>query len=343
MKNEDLIPVKKRFSKIEAFDEHIHLKSLHDAWLVVREKIDGSNLQIKREGDRLTAGSRDYVLTETNRLNKAYDIVQSLDASLFEEGYIYFAEWITPYRLNYKEDFFTLRLLTVAEDDGSDHLSYVNPTRFEEMRSKTKLPAAPLFYQGPFISMEHLESFVGKTEMVQPIGDEAAEFVKGEGIVIMAHDMKSKELMKEKNGKNKMYKMVNHSFKERKLIPKKDDSHIHPLTHFLAEVTTEARIHKKYLDKVVEEVYPSPLTKKDIATVMKTLPVIIQSDIREECGEELNKLLRELVEKEKEFIKESIHEEHAESVDKKYEKLISKFITDKVLKFVMKEIEKGRC
>lgn len=336
---ENLIAVKKRFSKIITYEpKHLHM--LERAWIVIREKIDGSNIQIQRKGNELIVASREYFLNKEYTLNKAYETVQSLDVDKFEEGYIYFAEWITPFRLNYKNDFFTLRLLAIAKDDGSVNLNYVTSIEFERLHKKTGLLLAPLFYEGPFISLEHLKSFIGKTEMVQPIADEPIENVLGEGIVVMAYDMNTKEILKYKTGKNAIYKLVNQSYKERKLIPKTEKNDVSLLTHFLSEVTTEARIKKKYLDKVVEGVYPLCITKKDISIIMESLPIIIRADIEEEHCEELNEILTKLIMKEKEFIKENINKEKAESVDKKYDKLISKFVTNKVLKFALEEIGK---
>lgn len=331
MKEQPLYKVKKKFTKIEVFETDKHLKFLLNRYIVIREKIDGSNLSIRRVGDKLIASSREYELTDTYTLSGAYQFVQNLDVNKFVEGFVYYGEWIVPYRLNYEKDNYTIRLFAVIYDNDDTFSTFVPLSLLKELILKTELPLAPSFYEGEFISEEHLLNFVGKTEMVQPV-ESNPNALMGEGIVFQVYDENGNPL---KNGCNHLlFKLVNNDFKERK-FKTKAESYDGDLYTFLDDVVTIPRIKKKYLDKVVEGFYPTKEmikeNPKDIRIIMQSLPTIIYNDILEEVGEELTVILDDLFEKESE---NTATELTKEKFDNRVKKRISKFITNRILKYV---------
>ena len=330
--------VKHRFTTIEVYEETTHRVYFDNAWIIIREKIDGANVQIENTDGSLRCGSREYELSEDFHLSKAYPYVQQLEPESFEEGKLYFGEWITPYRLNYKNDNQTIRLFAVVEaEKQTEHSTFLSRSKTRELIEKTGLKEAPILYEGPFVSMEHIQSFIGQTSMVQALGWKEDYVPAGEGVVVYVYESDN-ETLKTIHNKPLIVKMVVEDFKERKLVPKQAVSdHNTALMLFLTEVTTEARIKKRYLDQKDLGTYPDVLTKKDLGTVMKTLPSIVWEDILKEHREEYEALLHEYIEKEKIFLVENVSAEKAESVEKEIEKSVSKKITNEVLKFVQKQ------
>lgn len=331
MKEIPLHKVKKKFTKIIPIENQKHLSLLKGRYIIIREKIDGSNLSIRRVGDKLIASSREYQLTEEYTLSGAYQFVQNLDVDKFVEGFVYYGEWIVPYRLNYSNDNYTIRLFSIIYDNDDSFSTFIPLSLFKELTLKTELPLAPCFYEGIFISEEHLLSFVGKTEMVQPL-ESNPQALMGEGIVVQAYDNNGIPL---KEGSNHLiFKIVNDDFKERR-FKTKVETHDGDLYSFLDDVVTIPRIKKKYLDKVVEGIYPTrefiKENPKDIRIVMQSLPTMIYDDIVEEVGEELNTILEDLYKKEmlsksKDFTKEQFNNSSR--------KRIFKFITNRILKYL---------
>ena len=332
--------VKHRFTSIETYNEEEHYKHFENAWIIIREKIDGSNIQIQNASNKLNCGSRDYVLTEDFHLAYAYQYIQKLIAENFEQGLLYFGEWITPFRLNYKNDNNSVRLFAVVEaEKSSQHSTFLSRSKTKELIEKTGLEEAPILYEGPFISMEHIQSFVGKTELVQPLGWKEDDVPNGEGVVVYVYE-EDKETLKTIKNKPLLLKIVIENFKERKLVPKQplSDNNAALMT-LLTEVTTEARIKKRFLDQQTLGIYPTEITKKDLGNIMKTLPTIVLEDILKENKEEYETLLKEYVEKEKQFLEENVSKEKADCVEKDIEKSVSKKVTNEVLKFVQSQIK----
>lgn len=330
MKETPLYKVKKKFTKIEVFEDKF-IQFLLNKYIVVREKIDGSNLSIRRVGDELIASSREYELTEDYTLSGAYQFVQNLDVNKFVEGFVYYGEWIVPYRLNYANDNYTIRLFSIIYDNDEKFSTFVPLSLFKELTGKTELPLAPLFYEGKFVSAEHLINFVGKTEMVQPL-DNNPQALMGEGIVVQVYDENGLPI---KVGSNHLlFKLVNNDFRERK-FKVKVESYDGELYEFLDEVVTVPRIKKKYLDKVVEGFYPTKEfiaeNPKEIRVVMQSLPTIIYNDIIEEVGEELAVILDDLFKKE---LTNTATDLSRDKFDKNIKKRISKFITNRILKYL---------
>lgn len=339
MKNEEQ-KVAHRFTSIETYQEEKHAKNLENAWIVIREKIDGSNLQIENVNGKLRCGSREFELTADFNLSNAYQYVQQLDPKKFEEGKIYFGEWITPFRLNYKKDNNTVRLFAVVESKKTgSHSTFLDKERTDMLIEKTGLVKAPVLYEGPFQSMEHIQSFVGQTKMVQPLGWIENDVPKGEGVVVYVYE-KDKKTLKENNGKPCLIKFVIENFKERKLTPKKTTSkNDSELVTFLTETVTEARMNKKFLDQVTLGLYPLELERKDMGKVMQNLPMVILEDVVSENQEEYEGIFERYVAAEEAFLKENVSEEKAKSVEKDATKKVNKLITEKVLKFVNKKIK----
>jgi ATP-dependent RNA circularization protein (DNA/RNA ligase family) len=135
--------------------------------IVIYEKLDGANASFTRVGDKLLAFSRNTQLDEHNTLRGFYNFVQSLNVEDFEEGLIYFGEWLVRHTLDYGEEnmnqfyLFDIYDMTLGKEFAGfiDH-QYV---RLEAAYLGFKM--APILYEGPYISEEHMMSFVGQSKL----------------------------------------------------------------------------------------------------------------------------------------------------------------------------------
>lgn len=108
----------KNFQKIKSIDNEINferkiltskgkssLKTIEQGdGLVVTEKIDGSNAQVRNHNGKLYVYSHKTVLNENRTLNGFYNFVMERKEQLLKlipEGYSFFGEWLTPHRIKY--------------------------------------------------------------------------------------------------------------------------------------------------------------------------------------------------------------------------------------------------
>lgn len=139
------------------------------------------------------------------------------------------------------------------------------------------LKTVPLFYDGPFISWEHIYSFVGKTEM----GGEPT----GEGVVIKSQDRLDNKF----SGTPAYVKIVAKEFSEvhqskpqkeidpEKLAKKQADEAL------AATIVTERRVQKT-LEKLIEDgIISEDWDEKSLGVIAKHLPRAIYNDcVKEE-------------------------------------------------------------
>lgn len=148
------------------------------------------------------------------------------------------------------------------------------------VRKGVPLCGAPLFYEGPFISWEHVNSFVGKTSAML----EASPC--GEGIVI-----KNQTRLNDPNNRKPFYiKIVTEQFKEvQKSNKVKKDLNPTKLAAEAANmdlaktIVTEARV-RKILNKLVDEgILRENWDETDMPIVAKNLSKrVIEDCIKEE-------------------------------------------------------------
>ena len=78
----------------------------------VQEKIDGANMSLRfdTESGSVVGFSRDNPLSPANTIRGAYEWVQTLDPTKFEEvlgdRYILFGEWLAPHAVIYPDEMY---------------------------------------------------------------------------------------------------------------------------------------------------------------------------------------------------------------------------------------------
>lgn len=156
---------------LRAFNEGDHI--------LITEKIDGSNLSVSYdpETDSLVGFSRKNPLSPQLPLDGAYEYIQRLDKEAFKkyEGYRLFGEWglkhLVKYKPEHKNQMWAFDVWDLKNECWM-------PQEFaQKMARDCNINYVPIFYDGPFISIEHLMSFMGKSDMT-------IEPNTGEGVVI---------------------------------------------------------------------------------------------------------------------------------------------------------------
>lgn len=295
-KYKDIERLKDKYAPAFKVGEHI----------TITEKIDGANASIVvNEDGTLTACSRRNELNQSNTLQGFYDFVQTLDASIVSAAltsrYILFGEWLVKHTIRYPED--KMKQFYVFDVYDTETEQYMPWDFTKQIAEFIGLKTVPLFYDGPFISWEHIYSFVGKTEM----GGEPT----GEGVVIKSQDRLDNKF----SGTPEYVKIVAKEFSEvHQSKPQKeiDSAKIaaKKANETLAATIVTARRITKGLEKLIEDgIISEDWDEKSLGVIAKHLPRAIYNDcVKEEpetvaqienfgkiCGSLTMKLAREAV------------------------------------------------
>ena len=295
-KYKDIERLKDKYAPAFKVGEHI----------TITEKIDGANASIVvNEDGILTACSRRNELNQNNTLQGFYDFVQTLDASIVSAAltsrYILFGEWLVKHTIRYPED--KMKQFYVFDVYDTETEQYMPWDFTKQIAEFIGLKTVPLFYDGPFISWEHIYSFVGKTEM----GGEPT----GEGVVIKSQDRLDNKF----SGTPEYVKIVAKEFSE--VHQSKPQKEIDPAkvaakqaAEDLAATIVTARRVEKSIQKLVEDgIIPEDWDEKSLGVIAKHLPRAVYNDcVKEEpetvaqienfgkiCGSLTMKLAREAV------------------------------------------------
>ena len=266
----DIERLKDKFAEAFKVGEHI----------TITEKIDGANASFAvGEDGKLIAFSRRNELTPESNLQGFYEYVQSLDPTMIScvlgTRYIFFGEWLVKHTIKYPQE--KMKQFYVFDVWDTEIEQYIPWEQTKQMAEFCGLKMVPVFYDGPFISWEHVYSFVGKTEM----GGEPT----GEGVVIKSQDRLDNKF----SGTPAYVKIVAKEFSEvHQSKPQKD---IDPAkvaarqaAEALAETIVTSRRVEKAIQKFVEDgIVPENWDEKDLGTIAKNLPRAIYNDcVKEE-------------------------------------------------------------
>lgn len=295
-KYKDIERLKDKYAPAFKVGEHI----------TITEKIDGANASIVvNEDGTLTACSRRNELNQNNTLQGFYDFVQTLDASIVSAAltsrYILFGEWLVKHTIRYPED--KMKQFYVFDVYDTETEQYMPWDFTKQIAEFIGLKTVPLFYDGPFISWEHIYSFVGKTEM----GGEPT----GEGVVIKSQDRLDNKF----SGTPEYVKIVAKEFSE--VHQSKPQKEIDPAKvaakqaaeDFAATIVTARRVEKAIQKLVEDGIVPEDWDEKSLGVIAKHLPRAVYNDcVKEEpetvaqienfgkiCGSLTMKLAREAV------------------------------------------------
>lgn len=243
----------------------------------ITEKVDGANgsFTLDIEGvNGVSCYSRRMTLNEYENLSGFYQWVQKNivpQKSNLNPKYRYFGEYVLQHKALYKPEIYNNFYLFSIWDEELEE--YLTDKIVKEEAKKLHLNTVPYFYEGPFISIEHIESFIGKSDLT-------AELNTGEGIVVKNINFR------DKYGKQQFIKLVDKSFKEKENI--KTSTKARPdeiLTDLVKSVLTVARVEKLIFNLIDDGKLERNLQLKNMGVVLRALGSSIVDDIMKEESE----------------------------------------------------------
>jgi ATP-dependent RNA circularization protein (DNA/RNA ligase family) len=243
--------------------------------IVVQEKLDGSNSSFKREGDSILCFSRNTQLNEHNTLRGFYNWVQeNLKAEDLVEGAVYYGEWLVPHTLRYGDNANKFYLFDIYDEETD---RFVNFDLVKYQAEILGLNLVPLFYEGEYQSLEHIQSFVGKSKLGEV----------GEGVVVKNVNYT------DKHGKQLFTKFVSDQFSEvAKVKQHKVNTQNDALQEFVNSTVTKARVSKIVHKLVDEGLLNEDYAIEDMGAILKNTGVRVFEDVIKEELDELLKLLK---------------------------------------------------
>jgi hypothetical protein len=253
-----------------------HLTIEGNPHIVVQEKLDGANASFKREGDQILCFSRNTQLDEHNTLRGFYNWVQQrFRPTDLLEGVIYYGEWLVKHKLDYGENANQFYLFDIYNTHIEEYVSF-SMVKDESKRLGVEL--VPVFYEGQFQSLEHIQSFVGKSDL----GD------IGEGVVVKNTSYKNKY------GVQQFTKIVSDEFSEMAKVKKQvvKNPNQDSLQQFVDSVVNTARVSKIIHKLVDENLLHDDYAIEDMGTILKHTGSRVFDDVVKEELDELMKLLK---------------------------------------------------
>lgn len=214
--------------------------------IIVQEKIDGANFSIRYDSESggVRAFSRKKILDLNNNLRGAWEWSQRLNENLVQEvlgnTLILFGEWLCSHTIVYPNDKYQNAYFYDVWDSETE--KYLTQNKVKDIIERLGLNYVPVFYDGEFVSWEHLKQFVGRTDF----GGKS-----GEGIVV-----KNMTRLDDSNTRLPFYtKIVADKFEEKKSVKKFDEGKLErkvKLQSIVESVVTEGRV-RKLVHKMVDD------------------------------------------------------------------------------------------
>lgn len=261
-----------RYGKEETF-----LVFTEGDYITITEKIDCANASFVYDGENevgVSCYSRNQELTKDNNLQGFYGWVKDNIAPIKDKlnhKYRYFGEWGSKHKVHYKKEVYgDFHMFSIWDEEKEEYLS---DEIVKAEAKKLGLRTVPYFYEGEFISIDHLMSFVGKSEL-------SVEQNDGEGIVVKNAGYKNKF------GQQIFVKIVTEKFKEVKNMKNPEmASRKERLKVSANSVVTEARVEKILYKLEDEGLLEKGYGVKDMGSILKTMGNRVFDDIMKEEAE----------------------------------------------------------
>lgn len=243
--------------------------------VVLQTKVDGANSHIEWEDGELKAFSRKNELNMNNNLRGFWEFVQTLDKETFRDlgNRCLYGEWLVPHTIHYDKDAYNKWYVYDMYDKDTEQ--WLPQEVVKEYAESHDLIYVHTYYDGPFISWEHVRSFFN-----QPMyGDRL------EGIVA-----KNMTKLNDPDCRNPFYlKVINDEFKEiqignhiKKVLDPNDEIDKAEAEECAAKVVTEARVRKEINKLIDENILPETIQTQHMSIIAKNLPQRIYNDVVKE-------------------------------------------------------------
>lgn len=243
-------------------------------YITITEKLDGANASFKLNSEGVVDGfSRRTPVDENNTLRGYYGwLKENIKPELLNPRYRYFGEWLVSHKIQYKPEYYqNFYLFNVYDDELEEYLS---DDIMKSEATRLGIKTVPLFYEGQYISFDHLMSFVGKSDMALNYG---------EGIVVKNISYR------DKYGHQLFVKLVHEDFAEtQKQKPPKDPNRpATPEQEFINMSVTKARVDKMLHKLVDEGIIEENFGVEDMKIILQNLGNRIYEDIMKEESDSL--------------------------------------------------------
>ena len=255
--------------------------------ITIQEKVDGANFSIRydSETDTIKAFSRKRELDLSNNLRGAWEWSQKLDKDKIKQvlgdNLILFMEWLVSHSVPYPQERYNNAYCYDIYDTVTN--KWLSQSIVKEKVAELNLIYIPVFYEGEFISWEHIKSFVGRTDL-------GGDF--GEGIVV-----KNMTNLNSDNLKLPFYvKIVCEKFcetkghKQEKPVDMEVVQEREEAKALVATVVTKARVAKLIHKMVDDGIIPENWDNHDMPTIAKNLGRNVYEDCVKEESEIVNQV-----------------------------------------------------
>lgn len=243
-------------------------------YITITEKIDGSNSSfILNSDNKVDCFSRRIKLDENETLRGFYQWVQNnIKPELLNPKYRYFGEYLASHKIQYKQEYYNqFYLFNIYDEELQEYLPD-DIMKNEAIRLGIK--TVPFFYEGEYISFDHLMSFVGKSDMA---------IDKGEGIVVKNTKYKNRY------GNQLFVKLVTEEFTEiqKQKAPKDPNRLFTAEQEFINTYLTKPRVEKMLYKLVDEGILEEKFGIEEMGIILRNLGTRIYEDIIKEESEYL--------------------------------------------------------
>lgn len=245
-------------------------------YITITEKIDGANASFCFDDTSnigVIAYSRNNPIGEGNTLRGFYDWVITNIVPIKEQlnpNYRYYGEWLVAHKVVYKqEQYGRFYMFSIWDDEKEEYLSD-DIVKSEALR--LGIDTTTYFYEGDYVSFEHIMSFVGKS-------DRTLEPNTGEGVVVKNVSYRRGD------GKQVFVKFVSERFAEvqKQKLPKNPNIE-DEYKGLIDSIVTENRIDKIILKMVDVGILSENYGLDDMSVILRNLGCLVYEDvIKEEC------------------------------------------------------------
>jgi ATP-dependent RNA circularization protein (DNA/RNA ligase family) len=251
-----------------------HLTIEGNPHIVIQEKLDGANASFMRDGDNILCFSRNTELNEHETLRGFYNWVQeNINAANLVEGAIYFGEWLVRHKIDYGENMNQFYLFDIYDTETERYISF---DLVEYQAEVLGINLIPIFYKGQFQSLEHIQSFIGKSQLGEI----------GEGVVVKNVNYQ------DKHGHQQFTKFVSDEFAEIAKVKKHTVKQpTDQLQEFVESTVTKARVSKIIHKMVDEGILEEDYAIENMGVILKNAGSKVFDDV---IKEELDTLLKQV-------------------------------------------------
>lgn len=248
--------------------------------IVIQEKVDGSNASIAydKDNNKLAAFSRKNELSfGSSSLNGFWDWVQTLNVEAFAKypDYVFFGEWLTKHTITYKPEAYKKFYFYDVYDKCTE--CYLPQATVKRLADELGLRYVQTFYDGQFISWEHVMSFMEKSDIAVDVPEGVV--CKNQSMLNFP-DSRIPFVLKIVNSKFREVQHDRHIKKE--LDPMKVEEKA-KASEIVNQIVTENRVRKELLKMIDEGVLPEKIEPTDMRIVAQNLPKRIYEDcVKEE-------------------------------------------------------------